>query len=265
MANVWEHSQHKGSALLLMLAIADFAKDDGTGAWPSVETLAAKMRMTSRNTQLLLRKLEASGELRIDPGAGPHGTHLYAVVIAGGEKISGVKNPVKGGEKMSSGGVKATSPNPLKKPSNKPSDGNTPPAQENDNGILKALRHINTTKLEEKQRIAPAQLKELALLLAEQGQDYNSIGRLWLSCADGQNPVALFISAVKKNGGEPYPVTRKEAATVEFKRPGWQWVEGTGWSFDDSSSYWKTEAGKADPYWNTSEGRERRLRIGEAI
>ncbi len=49
----WEHSQHKGSALLLLLAIADHAHEDGGGAYPSIGTLAAKIRMTPRLINLM--------------------------------------------------------------------------------------------------------------------------------------------------------------------------------------------------------------------
>ena len=71
---VWEHSKQKGTALLLMLAIADHAHDDGGGAYPSVQTLAKKSRTTTRNVRLLLPKLEAAGELDIKrvPGATRH-------------------------------------------------------------------------------------------------------------------------------------------------------------------------------------------------
>jgi hypothetical protein len=76
---VWEYSEHKGTALLLMLAIADHAHDDGGGAYPSIATLARKARTSPRNVKLLLPKLEASGELEVSRGKGPHGTNLYQV------------------------------------------------------------------------------------------------------------------------------------------------------------------------------------------
>jgi hypothetical protein len=42
MTQVWERSQHKGRALLLILAIADNANDQGL-AYPSAKTLAKKI------------------------------------------------------------------------------------------------------------------------------------------------------------------------------------------------------------------------------
>jgi hypothetical protein len=80
MSYVWEHSTRKGTELLLLLAIADYANERGI-AFPSVATLARRIRMTDRNVQRALRKLRESGELRINMSAGPKGAHLYQVVI----------------------------------------------------------------------------------------------------------------------------------------------------------------------------------------
>jgi hypothetical protein len=64
MARVWAESSHSGSHLLMMLAIADFADDDGN-AYPAVATLARKCRMKTRNANVLLAALRASGELQV--------------------------------------------------------------------------------------------------------------------------------------------------------------------------------------------------------
>lgn len=125
MQKVWEYSDQKGSALLLLLAIADYAQENGRGAWPSVATLADKIRMTERNTQLLLAKLEEAGELHIEVGAGPHRTNLYNIIFPTvkrarvktfqGEKSSKkrVKNPAAPKRER----VKEDSPDPLINPS----------------------------------------------------------------------------------------------------------------------------------------------------
>jgi hypothetical protein len=42
---VWEASRQTGGALLVLLAIADFADDDGL-AYPSISTLARKARLS---------------------------------------------------------------------------------------------------------------------------------------------------------------------------------------------------------------------------
>lgn len=64
MSRVWKYSQHSGSALLVLLAIADYARDDGS-AWPSITTLAEKARISERQTIRIIKKLERSEELRV--------------------------------------------------------------------------------------------------------------------------------------------------------------------------------------------------------
>lgn len=81
MAAVWEHATAKGGERLLLLAIADYAKDDGSGAWPSLQRLAEKTLFSERNVRYLLRKLEESGELAIHHGAGPHGANRYTITL----------------------------------------------------------------------------------------------------------------------------------------------------------------------------------------
>lgn len=76
--HVWEKSQHKGSALLLLLAIADYANDAGE-AYPSYETLAHKSRLSVRRVMDVIRKLEASGELIVRRCASPYGTNIYVI------------------------------------------------------------------------------------------------------------------------------------------------------------------------------------------
>ena len=64
MSTVWEHSQHKGSDLLLLLAIADNADDSGY-CWPGIEHLAQKIRMTPQSVINITARLEESGELYV--------------------------------------------------------------------------------------------------------------------------------------------------------------------------------------------------------
>lgn len=124
MSLVWDHSQQKGSSLILLLAIADYANEDNR-AWPSISTLAGKIRMSDRNTQILLRKIIDSGELEMQPNAGPNGTNVYRITLGGGGE-----NFSPGGEKSSAGGVKnpaqggeiAIAPEPSLDPSIDPSE-----------------------------------------------------------------------------------------------------------------------------------------------
>ena len=118
MTRVWQHSRFKGSALLLLLAISDFADDVGK-AWPSVETLAGKIRMSERQTRSLLRLLEGGGELSTSPTTGPHGVNLYFVHVSEKEEEGGQSLPpeekARGGNPASVGG-QSIAPEPSREP-----------------------------------------------------------------------------------------------------------------------------------------------------
>jgi hypothetical protein len=86
MNRVWEASHQSGGALLVLLAIADFADDDGV-AYPSIGTLARKARLSPRQVQRVIADLVAASELVVRPGAGRQGSHLFRVTVgAGGER-----------------------------------------------------------------------------------------------------------------------------------------------------------------------------------
>lgn len=65
MSLVWERSQHKGSDLLLLVALADIGDDEGRRIYPSIGFLARKTRMSERGVQVALQRLKSSGELSI--------------------------------------------------------------------------------------------------------------------------------------------------------------------------------------------------------
>ncbi len=98
-AAVWKHSMAAGDARLVLLAIADQAKQNGTGAWPSVRRLAEMSRLTDRSVQRILRKLEEMGELRVHVGAGPHGTNLYDVLLPGLHQSAATSSKATGDRK----------------------------------------------------------------------------------------------------------------------------------------------------------------------
>jgi len=62
MSKVWAESQQKSNELLLLLAIADNANDNGY-CWPGIEYLAEKTRVSRRTVIRLIKRLEDSGEL----------------------------------------------------------------------------------------------------------------------------------------------------------------------------------------------------------
>jgi hypothetical protein len=78
MTRVWEQSKQQGSALVVLLAIADFANDEGV-AYPSVATLGTKARISESQVHWILRKLIEEDELTIQRNAGPHRCNLYII------------------------------------------------------------------------------------------------------------------------------------------------------------------------------------------
>lgn len=86
MSEVWETSQQDKGSLLVLLALADFADDDGY-CYPSVETVARKSRLTERHTRRILRKLEDDGEIESQMSKGGRSqTTLYRVIGKRGQK-----------------------------------------------------------------------------------------------------------------------------------------------------------------------------------
>lgn len=65
MNAVFERYPTGGGELVLALALADHAHDDGTHIFPYVTTLAEKTRQSDRTVQYQLRKMEASGWLQL--------------------------------------------------------------------------------------------------------------------------------------------------------------------------------------------------------
>lgn len=94
MTRVWEHSGHKGSNLLLMLALADNANDDGI-AWPGQKYLADKIRMSERTVRRLVGELVESGELEVleQGGSGPRATTMYRITVRDkADKMTAIEN-----------------------------------------------------------------------------------------------------------------------------------------------------------------------------
>ena len=57
MSLVWDRAPYEGGTLLVLLALADWANEEGV-TWPSLAQLASKARMQVRNARYILRKLE---------------------------------------------------------------------------------------------------------------------------------------------------------------------------------------------------------------
>jgi hypothetical protein len=115
MTQVWDQSQHKGSELLLLLAIADNANDQGV-AYPSVRTLAKKTRLHPHHVKKLLRVLEASGELVTHIGTGPRGCNEYEIKLSTGEGSNLLPRMKSSGSPQDQKGVVPTLPEPNTEP-----------------------------------------------------------------------------------------------------------------------------------------------------
>lgn len=119
---VIENSQHKESRFVVLLMIANHARSDGTGAWPSIPTLARESRISDRTCQRVIQRLERSGELSIQRGKGPHGTNLYSLAKMSGVNLSPVVpiGSLGGDRRCHQDGDTIVSPEPsLNRPSEK--------------------------------------------------------------------------------------------------------------------------------------------------
>jgi hypothetical protein len=87
---VWDLSIHSGTALLLMLALADNADDNGL-AWPGISTLAQRTRTGERAVKTQLKKLETSGELHTYRRRGQHNFYFVRVGISAEQEAAAVE------------------------------------------------------------------------------------------------------------------------------------------------------------------------------
>lgn len=83
---VFERSEARLAHRLVLLALADYAHDDGSNAHPSVKTLARKARVDERTVQRALADLVATGEL-VKTGQTKHGVSIWTL-RPGGDNLS---------------------------------------------------------------------------------------------------------------------------------------------------------------------------------
>lgn len=91
MSWVFDHSAARLGERLVLLAIANHAREDGSGAWPSVETIALEANLSESAAHRAIRRLEQSGQLVIFRGEGPHGTNIYDMGLS--VERGGAKTP----------------------------------------------------------------------------------------------------------------------------------------------------------------------------
>jgi len=96
MGEVFKRYPSGGNEMLLALALADHASDDGKRIFPSVEALANKVRVSERTVQRLLIKMVDDGWLQIvrDSSGGRGQTRHYRINPAwiNGDKLSPFKD-----------------------------------------------------------------------------------------------------------------------------------------------------------------------------
>lgn len=78
MTHVWDKGPEKQGHLLVMLALADYANDEGE-CWPAVKSVAAKARMSERGVQKIMRQLQDEGWLTVTTGTGRGGCNFYRI------------------------------------------------------------------------------------------------------------------------------------------------------------------------------------------
>lgn len=86
MTWVWDNSPYSGDGLLIHLALADWANDDGA-CWPKQTAIATKARCSVEHVRRTIKKMQRDGYLEITSiSKGPGSSHNYLL-----------KNPTKGG------------------------------------------------------------------------------------------------------------------------------------------------------------------------
>lgn len=123
---VFKHSPTKGTDRLVLLAIADSAEDDGTNAWPGVDTVARKAGVTRRGAQQSIARLQREGRVRVEHQAGGPGDlradrrpNRYSVVMTGRTVVHPVSNnganaDAARGERNDADGANGRAPYPSK-------------------------------------------------------------------------------------------------------------------------------------------------------
>jgi hypothetical protein len=77
MSWVWDNSPYRDDALLVHLALADWANEDGI-CWPNQQSIAHKARCSVEHVRRVTRKMESDGYLEIlSVSKGPGSSHKY--------------------------------------------------------------------------------------------------------------------------------------------------------------------------------------------
>lgn len=131
MSEVWKYSKARGTDRLVLLALADQARDETREAWPSISYLAKRCLCDKRTVQRNIRNLEGIGEVLVIRGAAGIDRHrpkaatsnTYRIVVyllddeggdlPGGGLPGGDTSAGEGVAQVSPLGVAQVSPKPL--------------------------------------------------------------------------------------------------------------------------------------------------------
>ena len=82
MERVAVDSKQKGSALVLLVALAERASDHTRSCCATNKELAEDCRVHPRTIRRIVNRLQAAGELRVDLCAGPFGINRFTLILA---------------------------------------------------------------------------------------------------------------------------------------------------------------------------------------
>jgi hypothetical protein len=104
MSWVLRNSEARLGDRLVLLVLADHAREDGSSAWPSVATIAHEAHLSVKQVQRCLASLRRDERI-VQTGQSRNGTNVYTVVMeerrSRGDILSGATNPTHKGDRMS--------------------------------------------------------------------------------------------------------------------------------------------------------------------
>lgn len=114
MTAVFERYPNGGGEMLLALALADHASDDGTRVFPSIKALAEKTRQSERSVQYQLRRMQETGWLILvssgNGGRSMSSEYRISLDWIKGAEIAPFKNGAIDDQKGANDGTKGCNP-----------------------------------------------------------------------------------------------------------------------------------------------------------
>lgn len=93
MTWVWDHSPYRDDGLLIHLALADWADDEGI-CWPKQAMIAKKARCTVEHVRRVTKKMQQDGYLElVSVSRGPGSSHTYRLKYPSNSGVSKGKIP----------------------------------------------------------------------------------------------------------------------------------------------------------------------------